>query len=159
MVHPIAVDNAKTSVDVEVPTLLNISFWEFAKQAQAKRHCYIYRAPLANLGLWDHRGKFWDNGITPCLKLGLQKSALELELWISNPAKFGFFHPCKLGLLDFTLFEIGVMGLRLFWNWDYRITGPPLWGPYLYLCPSEPTASEIVFSPWSLGGICWNISM
>ncbi len=34
--------------------------------------------PLANLRLWDYRGKFLDYGITPCLKLGLQKST---EAW------------------------------------------------------------------------------
>ena len=50
----------------------------------------IDRAPLANLGLWDYRGKILDYGITPCLKLGLQKSALKLGLWISNPTKLGF---------------------------------------------------------------------
>ena len=35
------------------------------------------RAPIANLGLWDYRERIWDYGITPCLKLGLQKSALD----------------------------------------------------------------------------------
>ncbi len=39
-----------------------------------------YRAPLANLGLSDYRGKIWDYGITHCLKLRLQKSAFKLGL-------------------------------------------------------------------------------
>ncbi len=74
----------------------------------------ISRAPIANLGLWDYREKIWDYGITPCLKLGLQKSALKLGLCISNSTKFGFSIHSKLGLWDFTLFEIGITGLRLF---------------------------------------------
>ncbi len=94
---------------------------------------YSYdRAPLANLGLWDYRGKIWDYWITPCLKLGLQKSALKLGLWISNSTKHGFSIHSKLGFWDFTLFEIGITGLRRFWNWDYGITGPPLWGPFIW---------------------------
>ncbi len=36
------------------------------------------------------QGKNWDYGITPCLKLGLQKSTLKLGSWISNPTKLGF---------------------------------------------------------------------
>ena len=80
------------------------------------------RALIANLGLWDYRGKNWDYGITPCLKLGLQKSALKLGLWISNPTKLGFsihvnwdygISPyLKFGLWDYTSFEIGVTGLQ-----------------------------------------------
>ncbi len=89
----------------------------------------IIRAPIANLGLWDYRGKIWDYGITTCLKLGLQKSALKLGLCISNSTKFWISIHSKLGLWDFTLFEIGITGLRLFWNWDYGITGPPYGGP------------------------------
>ena len=90
----------------------------------------ICRAPLANLGLF---GKKWDYEMTSCLKLGLQKSALKLGLWISNSTKFGFSIQSKLGLWDFILFEIGITGLRRFWNWDYGITstGLPVWGPYL----------------------------
>ncbi len=72
------------------------------------------RALIANLGLWDYRGKNWDYGITPCLKLGLQKSALKWGLWISNSTKFGFSIQSKLGLWEFTRFEIGIMGLRWF---------------------------------------------
>ncbi len=82
-------------------------------------------APLANLGLWDYKGEIWDYGITPCLKLGLQKSASKLGLWISNPTKLGFSISCKLRLRDFTLFKMRIMGLRR----HYGITGPPLWGP------------------------------
>ncbi len=80
------------------------------------------RAPLANLGLWDYRGEIWDYGITPCLKLGLQKSAMKLGLWISNPTKLGFFTHVnweygitpylKLGLRDYASFEIGITGLQ-----------------------------------------------
>ncbi len=80
--------------------------------------------PLANLGLWDYRGKNWDYGITPCLKLGLQKSALKLDYGSQIQPNWDF-HPCKLGLPDFTIFGIGIMGLHRFWNWDYGITGPP----------------------------------
>ncbi len=80
----------------------------------------VNRAPIANLGLWDYREKFWDYGITPCLKLGLQKSALKLGLWISNSTKFGFCIHSKLGLWDFTLFEIG---LRDYAGFEIGITG------------------------------------
>ena len=61
------------------------------------------KRPKGYLGLWDYRGKNWDYGIPPCLKLGLQKSA--------NQTK-GIFHPCK----------IGITGLHPFRNWDYGIT-------------------------------------
>ena len=44
-------------------------------------HVCNIRAPIANFGLWDYRGKIWDYGIAPCLKLGLQKSCLNLLLW------------------------------------------------------------------------------
>ena len=91
----------------------------------------IFRAPLANLGLWDYRGKFWDYGITPCVKLGLQKSALKLGLWISNPTKLRFFTHVnsdygitpylKLGLRDYAGFEIGITVLRY-----YRTHGGPI---------------------------------
>ena len=77
------------------------------------------RAPLAKLGLWDYRGKIWDYGITPCLKMVLQKSTLKLGLWISNPTKLGFSIHVNwdygiMGLWDFTLFEIRIMGLNWF---------------------------------------------
>ena len=32
------------------------------------------------LGLWDYRGENCDYGITPCLKLGLQKSGVALNV-------------------------------------------------------------------------------
>ncbi len=53
------------------------------------------------------------------MKLGLQKSALKLGLCISNSTKFGFSIHSKLGLWDFTLFEIGITGLQ----------DPPYGGP------------------------------
>ncbi len=49
------------------------------------------RALEANLGLWDYSGKSWDCGITPCLKLGLQKSCLKLELRDFSPIKIKVF--------------------------------------------------------------------
>ena len=74
------------------------------------------------MGLWNYRGKIWDYGITPYLTLGLQKSALKLGLWISNPAQLGFsIHvnwDCqilpflKLGLWDYAGFEIGITGFQ-----------------------------------------------
>ncbi len=78
------------------------------------------RAPLANLGLWDYRGEKWDYGITPCLKLGLQKSALKLGLWIPTKSGFsihvnwdyGISPYLKFGLWDYTSFEIGIRGLQ-----------------------------------------------
>ncbi len=106
-----------------------INYWSKVSLFMQSVLDHSNRAPIANLGLWDDRGKIWDYGITPCLKLGLQKSALKLGLFISNSTKFGFSIHSKLGLWDFTLFEIGITGLRLFSNWDYGITGHPLWGP------------------------------
>ena len=49
----------------------------------------------------------------------------------------------KLGLWDSTPFKIGIMGLHPIWNWDYGITGPPLWGP-LYCKSSHATSFPIL---------------
>ncbi len=79
------------------------------------------------------QGKIWDYGITPCLKLGLQKSCLKLVFtgFQSKPNQ-GFqiqknilnyrlrdYMPFEIGLQDCTPFEIGIMGLQ----------DPPLQGP------------------------------
>ena len=76
---------------------------------------HISWVPLANLGLWDYRGKKLDYGITPCLKLELQKSALKSGLWISNSTKFGISIHSKLGLWDYEITLVLKLGLR-----DYR---------------------------------------
>ena len=56
--------------------------------------------------------------------------SFEIGIMDLKSNKIGIFHPCKFGLRDFTQFEIRIMGLQWFWNWDYGITGPLLWGPY-----------------------------
>ncbi len=40
--------------------------------------------------------------------------------------QIGISHPCKLGLWDFTLFEIRIMGLRWFLNWDCGLQDPSI---------------------------------
>ena len=65
-------------------------------------------------------------GITPCLKLGLKKSALKLGLWVSTSTKFWFsihskcdFTLFEIRIRDYAGFEIGIMGLQ----------NPPYGGP------------------------------
>ncbi len=70
------------------------------------------RAPLANLGFGDYRGKNWDFGIRPHLNLGLQKSGLNLGLQDFIWCNFGVQLNSKLGLWDYTPFEIGIPGLH-----------------------------------------------
>ncbi len=76
---------------------------------------------------------------TPCLNTMFESAITEISFEIVimelKSTQIGIFHPCKLALQDFTLFEIGIMGLRHFWNWDYGITGPPLWEPLCYAIP------------------------
>ncbi len=65
----------------------------------------VKKGPLSRYGIMGLQGK----------NLGLlQKSALNLGLWISYSTKFGFSSHSKLGLWDFTLFQIGITGLCRF---------------------------------------------
>ncbi len=80
---------------------------------------YTYRAPLANLGLWDYI----------LFEIGITEISFEIGIMDIKSNQIGVFHPCKLGLGVFTLFGIRLMGLHRFWNWDYwMITGPPPYG-------------------------------
>ena len=72
--------------------------------------------PLSQFEVIGLQGKKIGLWYTPCLKLGLQKSASKLGLLISNQTKKGFSAHVKLG----------------FCNWDYGITlvlKSPLLGP------------------------------
>ena len=60
------------------------------------------RAPLGNLGLWDYN--LFESGIT--------EISFEIGIMYLKSNQIGIFHTCKLGLRDFILFEIGIMGLR-----------------------------------------------
>ena len=66
---------------------------------------FYYEGPHSQFGIMGLQGKNWDYGITPCLKLGLQKSCLNLGLDLTSLCG-----------------EIGIMGLHSIWNWDYGIT-------------------------------------
>ncbi len=68
-----------------------------------------------NLGLWDYT----------LFEIGITEISFEIGIMDLKSNQIGMFHPCKLELRDFTLFEIWIMGLHQFWNWDYGITGPP----------------------------------
>ncbi len=38
------------------------------------------RVPIANLGLWDYRGKIWDYGITPWFEIGITEIMSEFGI-------------------------------------------------------------------------------
>ncbi len=84
------------------------------------------RPPLANLGLWDYRGKLglWDYTL---FEIEITETSFKIGIMDLKSNQIGISHPCKSWLRDFTLFKTGIMGLCRFWNWDYGITGPPLW--------------------------------
>ncbi len=71
------------------------------------------RAPLANLELWDYRGKFELWGYT-LFGIGITEISFEIGVMDLKSNQIWIFHPCKLGLRDFTLFEIRSMGLHQF---------------------------------------------
>ncbi len=50
------------------------------------------------------------------VQIGVTKISFEIGIMDVKPNQIGIFHPCKLGLRDYTLFKIGIAGL-------------PLWGP------------------------------
>ncbi len=77
-----------------------------------------YRAPLANLGLWNYREKLelWDYTL---FEIGITEIGLEIGIMDLKFNKFIFSIPSKLGLWDFTLCEIGItpvlkLGLRYY---------------------------------------------
>ena len=84
------------------------------------------RAPIANLGLWDYREKLglWDYtlfeiGITEIMsEFGIMGLHYE-PIWdykipedINSIVRLKFLYVGKLGLRDYTSFEIGIKGLH-----------------------------------------------
>ncbi len=65
--------------------------------------------PEKNLGLWDYI----------LFEIGIIEISFEIGVGDIKSNQIVIFHPCKLRLLDFTLFEIGIMGLQ-----DPRYGGP-----------------------------------
>ncbi len=84
------------------------------------------RKPIWNLGITGKKLGLWDfilfeiRILEIMLKIGILGYSINQLLYL------------KLGLLDCTQFEIGIMGLHSIWNWDYGITDFRLTGPYHY---------------------------